>query len=797
MKKNILPLLLTKDNFPIPGFELEIKIGRKESINSINEARSSFDGKIIVGIQKKAEEDKISTSNLKDMGILSKIKTFTLESNTPKGKIYKLVIEGIDRVNFNDIIESKENGIIVCEYSLKKYTQANPDKLKKTLDEMKRTFNKDVFKTLNLPFSHEEFIKNLNSNPEKITNSFINLLPLSNNAKYEIVNEDDFYLRLEKIKEMFSDLKSINSFNGSNTIDDDISSKVKTKLTKQQKEFYLREKLKAIQDELDDITGEESEIKALRNKVDNNPYPKEIKEKAHKEIKKLESSQFPSAESNVIRNYLEWLLDVPYWQKTEEKTTINKVKKTLNKNHYGLKKIKERIIEHIAVKLNNPESKGSSILCFTGPPGTGKTSFAKSIAESLGRKFIKISLGGVKDEAEIRGHRRTYIGSMPGKIIKAMKKAGVVNPVILLDEIDKLSSDYKGDPSSALLEVMDFEQNSQFQDHFLEEDYDLSNVMFIGTANYVRDIPEPLYDRLEILEISSYTELEKINIANSHLIPRVIKETNVNESDFVLTNDILSYLIRHYTMEAGVRELYRVIESLARKTILQTMGKKKIKKLDPKEINKLLGPEIFDSSKIDNEPQIGTVQGLAWTQYGGDILPIEIILYEGKGDIVITGQLKDVMKESASIAFSFVKANYDKFGIDPIIKIDNGSGKKEEKNLFKDFDIHVHSPDGSTPKDGPSAGVTFTTALISAFSKKPVSQYLGMTGEITLRGKILPIGGLKEKSISAYRSGVKQIFVPKKNEKDLIHIPKEVKSKLKIVLVDNYFDLYKKAFSYR
>ncbi len=565
-------------------------------------------------------------------------------------------------------------------------------------------------------------------------------------------------------------------------VKEEVRKKVGEKLSKQQREYYLREQIKAAQAELDGLNGETSEIDALRKKVEENPYPEHIKAKALKEITRLEQTPSQAQEANITRNYIEWLLDLPYWKEDKEKIDITNAKKVLDKDHFGLDKPKSKIVEFLAVKQQNPDAKGS-ILALVGPPGTGKTTMAKSIADALGRKLIKISLGGVKDEAEIRGHRRTYIASQPGKIIQGMKKAGVVNPIILLDEIDKMSADFKGDPTSAMLEVLDYEQNSMFQDHFIEEEYDLSKVTFIATANYYGNIPEALIDRLDIVEVSSYTELEKIEIFKKHLVPRVLEETKIPKGLYKWSEAGIKELIRHYTIEAGVRMLHREANTLARKILVDKFNGevKSALTITPAVIQKYLGPQKFDYTKIDKQPQVGTVTGLAWTSYGGDILPIEVSLHKGKGDLILTGQLAEVMRESATIALSYVKANRDKYNISADVN-------------FEELNIHVHSPDGATPKDGPSAGVTFTTALISALTGKPVSQYLGMTGEISLRGHVLPIGGLKEKSISAYRSGIKEIFIPKENVKDLVDIPKEVKDNLKITPVEKYKEIFDYIF---
>ena len=616
-----------------------------------------------------------------------------------------------------------------------------------------------------------------NSSNSMFSDALIMMLDFSFKEKIEHLQQVDIEKRLENIFEILKQ-----KMEDAAKVAGEVDVKVRKKLSKQQKEFYLREQLKVIKDELDEISGEENEVKSFIKKAKSNPYPKAVKEKIIKEANRLENTPSSSPEAGVIRNYLDWLMNIPWWQKSDSFVDIQKTQDILDNDHYGLIKPKQRIIEYLSVQQNNPNAKGM-IISLVGPPGTGKTSIAKSIARALGREFVKISLGGVKDESEIRGHRRTYIASMPGKIIQGIRKAGTTNPVILLDEIDKLSSDYKGDPSSALLEALDYEQNNKFQDHFIEEEYDLSNVLFITTANYIQNIPEPLYDRLEIIELSSYTELEKIEIAKLHLIPRVLKETALSSKMFSIDDTSIKYLIRHYTIEAGVRQLYRVLETIARKIIvLKLSGKVKLNyKITISKITELLGPIKFDFTRKSKHPEIGVVNGLAWTSYGGDILPIEVTFYPGKGNINVTGQLKDVMKESSEIALSYVKSMNKTYNIPLEL-----NGKK----LFEDYDIHIHSPDGATPKDGPSAGVTFTTAMISALTNKPVSQDIGMTGEITLTGKILPIGGLKEKSISAYRSGLKLIFIPKENMRDLIDIPKEVKDNLKIIPVEKYEEIY-------
>ena len=552
-------------------------------------------------------------------------------------------------------------------------------------------------------------------------------------------------------------------------IEQEINEKVKESIEDNQRDFYLREKLKAIKDELGDKASG-SDIDDLIERVEKEPYPENVKEKAKEEFKHYDMLPPGSAEVGVIRTYLEWLLDTPWYQKSEDNNDLNEATRILDEDHYGLEKVKERIVEYLAVKQMTNSLK-APIICLVGPPGVGKTSLAKSVARALDRKFVKISLGGVRDEAEIRGHRRTYLGSMPGRIIQGMKRAKVVNPVFLIDEIDKMSSDYKGDPSSAMLEVLDPEQNNQFSDHYLEEPYDLSNVLFICTANYRDNIPPALLDRLEIIELSSYTEYEKQMIARNHLIKKQLEANGLKETQFSIDDDLILYLIRHYTREAGVRQLERLIGTCCRKSCLEILkNKKRSIKVTKKLINSWLGHEIFEYGTKEKKNQIGVVTGLAYTAFGGDILPVEVNYFEGKGELVVTGKLGEVMVESTKIALDYIKSNASKYNI-PI-------------EFFNTHDIHIHVPEGAVPKDGPSAGVTLTTALVSAITHKTVKKDLAMTGEVTLRGNVLPIGGLKEKSLAAHRSGIKTIIIPKGNLKDLDEIPETVKNDITYITAE-------------
>ena len=786
-----LPLLVTRDLITFPKFPLQFSVGRPQSIKTATAAYNDHNKLVLITAQLDPNVDEIKETNLYPTAILAKINLFDPNSSTPMS----ISVIGEQRVKLTKIHDGE---VIYADYEAildknddSKEATDIKDKLLTEIEKELASFPGMSVDTMIAPFA--------NAKPSAFADSFAFYLPLSVKEKYALLGEEDVIKRMQQLQNKINELSGLApEYNTSKVGQDaneqnvanDVNKKVNDKLQKQQREFMLREQLKQIEEELGEITGEENDVNTLLKQVEDNPYPKAVKEKLRKELRRLKATPSASMEYGIIRSYIDTVMEVPWWEKADEQVDIKETLRQLNEDHYGLEKPKERIVEYLAVKQKNPKSKGT-ILAFAGPPGTGKTSLANSIAKSLNRPIIKISLGGVKDESEIRGHRRTYIASMPGKIIQAMKKAGVTNPVILLDEIDKMSSDYKGDPTSAMLEVLDPEQNNKFQDNYLEEEYDLSNVMFIATANYMQNIPAPLIDRLEIIELSSYTDFEKTEIAKTHLIPKVLEETKLTKAQFKLSDKVLHFIIRRYTIEAGVRQLYRVLEKIARKIVVAELktGKKDVKAITEDRVRKYLGIERFDYSKKDEKPQIGTTQGLAWTGYGGDILPIEVILYPGSGKLRITGQLKDVMTESAKIALSYIQANAERFGIKRHIEV-NG----EIKDIFKDFDIHVHSPDGATPKDGPSAGVTFTTSLISALSGKPVPNDIAMTGEITLRGKVFPIGGLKEKTIAAYRSGIKTVIVPAKNKRDLEEISEEAKKNLDIKLASTYEDVYDIVF---
>jgi ATP-dependent Lon protease len=608
---------------------------------------------------------------------------------------------------------------------------------------------------------------------EKLVDIISMNLKTNDQTKYRYLEEPNLNKRLKLLLEDIAKQKMIVD------LEQKINDEIKKSIDENQKEYYLREKMRAIQHELGDKAKKENEIDELRQKILKAKMPKKIEEKALSELSRYQSTPAAMAESTVIRTYLDLLIELPWKKSSKDNVDLKKVQKILDENHYSLNKVKERIIEYLAVKImtkRNPQT----ILCLAGPPGVGKTSLAISIAEALNRKFVKQSLGGVRDESEIRGHRRTYVGAMAGRIIKGMKDAKTINPVFLLDEIDKMASDYKGDPASAMLEVLDPEQNANFSDHYLEEPYDLSQVLFITTANYLENVPAPLRDRMEIVELSSYTEHEKFEIAKRHLMKKQLKSHGLKKDMFKIDDEVIYYIIRHYTREAGVRELNRYIGALIRKAIKNILIDKVPNiHITIKNVEKYIGKKIFNHNLADKKEHVGVATGLAYTAFGGDTLPVEVTYYKGTGKVVLTGKLGDVMKESAMTALSFVKANSDLFKLDA--------------DLFKNNDFHIHVPEGAIPKDGPSAGITIATAIYSAITKQLVKKDIGMTGEITLRGHVLPIGGLKEKAIAAHRSGLKKILIPKENQKDVEDIPEEVKKTLSIVPVSSLHEVLKEA----
>ncbi len=764
----ILPLLITKATSIIPNQKEErIDAARNFTVKAANVSLAQNDSLIIVVSQKTNTVETPTGKDIFEVGTLCRITSVTQAKN-----YIRIRLSGLNRVKLNNIAFD-EQGYFVGEGELVDEFDSDPDATealrKYIIDEI--TVHPESLGNISGSVINRILSEELSAGD--LCDTLAAALPLKNSVRQTVLESIDINARIKSIAVTLN-LKKIES-----DVDAQLSKDLNESTEKAQRDYILREKLKAIKHELGEDSDDDSD--SIREKLEKEPYPEHVKNKVKAELKRFDMMPPSSLEASLIMSYVETLMAVPWYQKTEDNDDLNNVKKILDEDHYGLKKVKERIIEYLSVKKMTGTLK-APILCFYGPPGCGKTSLGASIARALGRKFFKASLGGISDEAEIRGHRRTYVGSMPGRIIAGMKRVGVTNPVFLLDEVDKLASSYKGDPASALLEVLDPSQNTQFNDNYLEEPYDLSNVLFICTANYLENVPEPLRDRLELIEVNSYTEFEKIEIAKNWLVKKELEQNGLNKKQFSITESAIKYLINYYTREAGVRELQRLIASLMRKSaveILTSDGKVKSVKVDEKKIGEYLGKPIFENSTKEKEDSIGVVTGLAYTQFGGDILPIEVNYFKGKGGLILTGKLGDVMKESATIALDYVRANAEKYKVDP--------------NIFADNDVHIHVPEGAVPKDGPSAGVALTTAIISCLSHRKVDKDVAMTGEVTLRGQALMIGGLREKSLAALRSGIKTIIVPEGNKRDVDELPQEVKDGLNILFMKNVDDAVKVA----
>lgn len=760
-----VPVVCTRGIVVFPGQDVMIEVGRQKSINAVNEAAASYDSKVWIVCQNDIMVDNPTEANLYKVGTLSTIKIVRRKEG-----FMRVTFSGVQRATLKNLDDT--SAIMMADVEPMEDVLGDPVEEEALVKQIISSFEK--LSNLSASFPPEVVARLTKGvSAEMLTDQFAQYFPMSVPAKQKILETADVNERMILI------ITELEKQQRMAEIDSTINQKVKEHIDESQKEYFLREKIKTIQEELGDTAGNASDIEKMRQMIKDNPYPQHVKDRLTEELRRYEMLQPGSAEANVQYSYLDWMFKVPWYQETKDSEDLKKVRQILDEDHYGLEKVKDRIMEYLAVKQMTG-SLSAPILCLVGPPGVGKTSLARSIARALDRKFVKMSLGGVRDEAEIRGHRRTYIGSMPGRIIQGMKKAGVVNPVFLIDEIDKLGADYKGDPSDALLEVLDPEQNKFFSDHYLEEPYDLSKVMFIATANYLDNIPAPLQDRLEIIELPSYTEVDKLHIAAEHLIPKQLKENGLKPSQFHLKDEQVLYLIRHYTREAGVRQLERLIASLCRKTVLAVLndGRKSVT-ITNKLIVQWLGREKFDYSVKEKKNQIGCVTGLAYTSFGGDVLEIEVNYFKGQGHLILTGKLGDVMKESASIAMDYVKAHAKELGIDP--------------KFFSTHDIHIHVPEGAVPKDGPSAGVTLTTAIVSALTSTPVYADLAMTGEVTLRGNVLPIGGLREKSLAANRAGIDHILIPKENVKDLEDVPESVRKAVTFTPVENVSQVLKEA----
>ena len=765
-KSEFLPLLPLRDIVVFPNMVAPLFVGRDKSIKALNEVMKT-NKKIVLATQKNSEIDDPSESDILSYGCEGKVLQLL---KLPDGTV-KVLIEGVDRIKILDFQNNKD--YLACKTEIVKEKIDSKEDLLIFALTILRKLEKLI--NLNKKISSES-ISNLKElgDPSKIADNIAIHLNLSINEKQKLLEFFDLRKKLEKLMQHIDSEISVLS------MEKRIRGRVKTQMEKTQREYYLNEQLKAIQKELGEIEEGKDEVANLQRAIVKAKMPKEVLKKCLSELKKLKSMSPMSAESTVVRNYLDWMIDLPWSVKSKIQEDIKESKDILDKDHFGLEKVKERILEYLAVQKRMGKVKGA-ILCFVGPPGVGKTSLGKSIASATGRKFVRMSLGGIRDEAEIRGHRRTYIGSLPGKIIQMMKKAGTKNPLILLDEIDKVGNDYRGDPSSALLEALDPEQNSTFNDHYLEVDYDLSDVMFVTTANTL-NILSPLLDRLEVIRIPGYTEDEKINIAKNYLIPKQMKNNGLKLEEWNLDESLLKGIVQDYTRESGVRNFEREISKLIRKIVKKIVSKEATKiSIDSKNLSDFLGVKKYTFDDRENVDKIGVATGLAWTESGGEILKIESVMMIGKGKMLITGKLGEVMQESVKAAKSYVRSKALTYGIIPTI--------------FEKKDFHIHVPEGATPKDGPSAGIAIATSIISTITSTPIDKNVAMTGEITLTGNVLAIGGLKEKLLAAHRAGIKKVLIPENNKKDLVEIPKNILKDIEVTTVKNLDEVLKVALT--
>lgn len=760
-----IPLLPLRGIIVYPSMVMHLDVGRDKSVAALEDAMVE-DSQFLLATQKNTDADDPSPEDIYQTGTIATIKQMVKLPNGTR----RILVEGVERakiLSFNQVepyfhvdytLLEEEHGDRVEEQAMVRMLINQFEEYTK----ISKKLNQETFDT----------VKDIEE-PGNLADLITSHLPLRLHHKQNILEYVYIPDRLDYLLQLIHNEKEVL------TMEKKIGQRVRKSMEQTQKEYYLREQLKAIQKELGEQDGKGGEVEQLRQKIEEANMPERITEVANKELDRYEKVPQSSAESSVIRNYVEWLVSLPWTEETEDNIDIPKAQKILDADHYGLEKVKERVLEYLSVQKLTDKLSGP-ILCLVGPPGVGKTSLAKSIARSINRNYVRASLGGVRDEAEIRGHRRTYVGAMPGRIIRGMKKAETINPVFLLDEIDKMSNDFRGDPSSAMLEVLDPEQNHSFSDHYIEEPYDLSKTMFLATANQLATIPEPLRDRMEIISIAGYTEVEKLHISKQHLIPKQIDENGLTKSQVQFRDEAILKLIRQYTREAGVRGLERQFASLCRKAAKQIVsGEKKRVVVTENQLEEFLGKPRFRYGQREEEHQIGAATGLAYTQFGGDTLSIEVSLAKGTGKLTLTGKLGDVMKESAQAALSYVRAKAEEFEL--------------ENDFYEKYDIHIHVPEGATPKDGPSAGITIATALVSAFTNRPVRKEVGMTGEITLRGRVLPIGGLKEKSLSAHRAGLTTILIPQENEKDLEDIPESIRDDLTFITVSHLDEVLEHA----
>lgn len=764
-----LPLLPLRGLLVYPSMVLHLDVGRDKSVRALERAMVE-DHMILLCSQSEVNIEDPTEEDIYKIGTIAKVRQML---KLPNGTI-RVLVEGVVRAEVQSYVQNDQFYEVLAK-ELPEQETDDPE-----VDALMRTVLSQFehYISLSKKVTPETYaaVSDIDD-PGRLADVITSHLSLKIKDKQDILETIDVAARLERLLDLLNNEREVLE------LERQINQRVKKQMEKTQKEYYLREQMKAIQKELGDKEGRAGEAEELRTQLAEAGVPESVMEKVNKEIDRLEKMPPSSAEGGVIRNYIDWLLALPWNKLTEDDLNLSKAEEILNDDHYGLEKPKERVLEYLAVQQLVKKLKGP-ILCLVGPPGVGKTSLARSVAKSLGRKFVRISLGGVRDEAEIRGHRRTYVGAMPGRIMQGMKTAGSLNPVFLLDEIDKMASDFRGDPASAMLEVLDPEQNSTFSDHYIEVPFDLSNVMFVTTANALHTIPRPLLDRMEVLYIPGYTELEKHQIAVRYLLPKQKREHGLREDQLIVTEEALQLLIREYTRESGVRNLEQQIAAVCRKAAKHFVAEENRDSEEPltvdvEQIKEWIGPPKFRYGLAESENQVGAVTGLAWTEVGGDTLVIEVTVMPGSGKLTLTGKLGDVMKESAQAAFSFTRSQAEQLGIDP---------QFHEKN-----DIHIHIPEGAIPKDGPSAGITMATALISALTNRYVDKEVAMTGEITLRGRVLPIGGLKEKSLAAHRAGIKKVLLPKDNERDLRDIPDSIRSELDFVPVGHMEEVLKHA----
>lgn len=761
----VLPLMAIRDMVLFPSMVVPLFVGRSKSLRAIEEAQKR-ENLLVLVTQKNPRLENPQEKDLYRIGTLGLIlKTITLAENRKK-----VIVQVISRVEVKNYLQSDP----FFEVEIEPSKEREPEVITSDTEALMRSVKENIEKLLSLKGILNPEVSNVFQSmeePGRLADLVAAYLKLRAQTAQDLLETLDGFERLNKISKILLQEIEIT------TLQNKIQSEAQEEMGRSQREYFLRQQLKAIKKELGEEEDIESDIKELRKKIKKAKMPKKVEEEALKQLRRLEMMHSESAEAAVIRNYLEWILELPWNISTTDNFDLKHVKAILDEDHYDLEKIKDRLLEFLAVKKMNPKAKGA-IICFVGPPGVGKTSLGKSIARALGRKFVRVALGGVRDEAEIRGHRRTYVGSMPGRIIQGIKQAGVNNPVFLLDEIDKLCSDFHGDPAAALLEVLDPEQNKEFVDHYLDLPFDLSKVLFIATANMVEPIPKVLLDRMEVIYLSGYTFKEKLEIAKRHLIPRLIKEHGLKKRDIQLSDEVILKIIEEYTSESGVRDLERKLAALYRKiTRKKAEGEEGPFEITPQNLKDFLGPPEYLEEMRLTKDEIGVASGLAWTPYGGEVLYVEALVMPGRGNLILTGSLGEVMKESAQAALSYIRSKSEEFGLDP--------------KFYTKYDIHIHVPSGAIPKDGPSAGVTMAIALLSALTKKPVSKDYAMTGEIVLRGNVLPVGGIKEKALAALRKGITQVIIPAQNEKDLDEIPEDLRSKIKFIKISHLDEVAK------